>query len=114
MCTIKDITVVELTKPTQTTSHLLRIRINKVSCDQGGKDLCAGVTSRGMPAQGESCSSVQESSRGACAAVYFGGKMIDSLPYFIFRHMLNWPSDVEPEACCQFFQPPSLRQFCDL
>ena len=47
-----------------------------------------------------------------CAALYVGAKMIDSLLYFVFRHMLRWPSAVEPEVCCEFFQPPSLRQFC--
>ena len=43
----------------------------------------------------------------------FGGKMIDSLSYFVFRHMLKWPSVFEAEVRCQFFQPPSLSQFCD-
>ena len=80
------------------------------------KDLCAGVTSRHPCSRTELVlqpAAVQESLRGACAALYFGGKMIDPLLCFVFRHMLNWPSAVEPEVCCEFFQRPSLRRFCD-
>ena len=97
-------------------SLLQKICIKKESRHQAARDLCAGVTSRAIPAQGQICRAARCCAgelEGCLGCSLFWGEMTDSLPCFVFRHTVRVPSAVEESVSYEFSQPRSLRQLCE-